>query len=135
MNTPIAFTSRATALRAIVLAASFLLGITVNSAQAAPKSEDSKPAAPVSVTFEQSAGENGPYIMTVANKGSDEIKVKVSVVASVQAHNKPKKREFPQTSLAAGKGMTVNEVAANDRVMVRVKGYAMLELVAPAGTN
>lgn len=133
MNTPNTKLPLAAARRSALLSIAFIMGLLLNPLSAAPKSDDAAPA-PVSVSFAKAADDTGPYIMTVANTASDEIMVKVSVLLSVQVHNQAKTREVPEKKLAAGESMTVEGLAATDKVTIDVKGYAPLEIIVPHGT-
>lgn len=88
--------------------------------------------APLSAKFDKKATtDSAPYTLTLTNTSADSLKVSIKVLLSVAFHADNKARNIPEQSVAAGKSISLSDLAAGDKVTVTVAGYDNLELVVP----
>jgi len=85
-------------------------------------------ALPLSHSFEKVAGENGPFVLKLTNTSNDSVKVSVQVLLSVYSHATTKARNLPEQAIAAGKDMTIPQLVALDKVIIKAEGFETLEL-------
>lgn len=90
---------------------------------------------PLEASFgEGTPGENsGPYAVTLTNTSDEELVVAATVTFSVQSHNRPQTKILPPQTIAAGGTWTIDDLAAEDGIVLVVEGYAPLELTTPSG--
>ncbi len=95
---------------------------------------DHKKQLPLETSFGRGTpGEHGgPFAVTLKNTGSADLKVKATVIQSVASHNKPRNIDLEEKTIAAGQSWTINDLAVQDRVVVKSPGYEKLELTVPA---
>ncbi|HWA86308.1 MAG TPA: hypothetical protein VG710_08815 [Opitutus sp.] len=96
---------------------------------------DSATPLPLKATFHKSSkksdDEGGGYTLRLRNTSDQSVTVTATIIVSVPVHNNPKVREEPAHEIKAGKGWTIKNLAAQDRVTVKADGYAPLELTVP----
>lgn len=99
-----------------------------------PLAEKSAPQVPLSGTFARGTpGENGgPYALTVTNTSKQKLSVSGMVVWSVTSHNRANTIKLPARELAAGESWTIDDLAAEDRVIFEAEGYEKIEFKTPA---
>lgn len=104
-------------------------------AQPVAAADEMAPALPVTTSFGKGTpGENGgPYALTVTNTSDAALTVSATVIWSVTSHNRPKTLELPAHEIAAGGTWVIDDLAAEDRVILKAEGYAPLELKTPPG--
>lgn len=103
--------------------------LRASDAPAKTEMKENAPALPVTATFEKGAAtETGPYTLTVKNDSDKALKVHGKVLLAVAFHADNKARHVPEQVVEAGKTMTVPGLAAGDKVTLKAKGYAPLEL-------
>ena len=112
------------------VAASALLSAPLAHANE-PKSTEKKAAeAPLTTSIEKVKTDDGPpYVLKVKNTSSQPVKVSATVLLSVVAHNRDKARQEPERELAAGATWTIEELAAQDKVLLNAVGFAPREIV------
>ena len=113
-------------------ALSLVAGVLSAKADTLPtQSRAATPAAlPVAGTFTKTEGEKGPYVLALKNTSATALKVHVVVAESVKSHAKPGERKSDYT-IDAGKSVSVETLAAHDKVTVSADGFAPLELTVP----
>ena len=117
------------ALTLAALAAATISPAVAANAPATKASAEQTRKLPVTATFERVATEDGPpYVLKLTNNSAGDLKVSATVMLSVVSHNRDKAREVPAQVIAPGKSVTIRELAAQDKVVVRADGYAPLEL-------
>jgi hypothetical protein len=111
---------------------SILAALAPTSASAA---DDMAPALPVTASFGKGTpGENGgPYALTLTNTSDKALTVNATIIWSVASHNRARTIELPAHEIAAGGTWVVNDLAAEDRIILTAEGYAKLELKTPPG--
>jgi len=97
--------------------------------------EAKAPALPLTATFEKSApGENGgPYCVVLTNTSAHAVKVTAMVHYSVVSHPSAKSKTLPAQEIAPGKTLKIDDLAAEDKVMLSAEGFAQLVLKVPPG--
>ena len=95
-----------------------------------PRAEHAK-SLPLVPKFEKGTEETGPHILTLTNTSKDSLKVDVLVHESVLVHSKPKDRTLAAQVIEAGKALTIEKLAATDKVTVTADGFEKLEIVVP----
>jgi hypothetical protein len=87
---------------------------------------------PLTVSFERApATDTPPYVLKVTNASNKALKLKGHVLLSVAAHNQDRARQLPEQDLRRNQSFTVDTLAAHDRVVLQVEGFAPLVLVVP----
>jgi len=122
------------AIFALVLGA--LTSIThAGPAELQPLADKAAAKLPVTGTFAKGTpGENGgPYALTLTNTSSEKLTVNATIVWSVTSHNRANTIKLPAKELAAGASWTINDLAAEDRVLLSAEGYENLEFKTPPG--
>ncbi|MEZ5277141.1 MAG: hypothetical protein R3F07_12240 [Opitutaceae bacterium] len=118
-------------LTAILLSTVFAVSLALPSATAG----DDAPALPLTASFGAGTpGENsGPYALTLTSTADHALTVTATITFSVQSHNRPQTKVLADHEIAAGGSWTIDDLAAQDKVVVTAEGYAPLELTTPAG--
>lgn len=95
-----------------------------------PLTADVAPALPLTATFEKVAdSERGPYVLKLTNDSKETIKVGAKILLAVAFHADNKARIIPEHAIEPGQVWTIDDLVANDKVMVTAAGFAPLELV------
>lgn len=128
--------SRVLAFAACILFVSTLpvsAGVDAAAAARADKPVATPAAAPLKVTFKKDAsGKNeAPMILILKNESKQALSVSGTVAVSVVVHNRPKTRAIPVQSVAAGAEMKIDNLAAEDKVVLETAGFAPLTVVVP----
>ncbi len=128
--------SRVLALVASLTVALLLASATTfaNGSDLQPLSEKSAPQLPLSGTFARGTpGENGgPYALTLTNTSKQNLSVRGTIVWSVTSHNRANTIKLPVRELAAGESWTIDDLAAEDRVILEAEGYEKIEFKTPS---
>ena len=97
--------------------------------------DDAMPALPLKAEFGKGTpGENGgPYAVTLTNTSDKALTVNATIIWSVTSHNRPRTIELPAKEIAAGGTWKIDDLAAEDRIVLTAEGYAKLELKTPPG--
>lgn len=97
--------------------------------------DEEAPALPVTTSFGKGTpGENGgPYALTVTNTSDKALTISGTIIWSVTSHNRARTIELPAREVAAGGTWVIDDLAAEDRVILAAAGYAKLELTTPPG--
>ncbi len=134
MKSPSRFAFFSLALAAVGCAFAFALVPSAGASNSAALSalDDKAPGLPLDSSFEKVADvDNGPYVLSLKNTSSAEVKVTVKVLLSVYSHDEQRSRNIPEHAVGAGEVWTINHLAAQDRVTISAKGFAPLELTVP----
>jgi hypothetical protein len=125
----------ATFLRRGIAAFALVSVFAVLAGPSASAADEMMPALPVKASFGKGTpGENGgPYALTVTNTSEKALTVSATVIWSVASHNRPKTLELPAHEIAADGTWVIDDLAAEDRVILKAEGYASLELKTPPG--
>ncbi|HVU16912.1 MAG TPA: hypothetical protein VHD32_08300 [Candidatus Didemnitutus sp.] len=88
--------------------------------------------APLTAKFDKKATtDSAPYSLTLTNTSADTLKVSIKVLLSVAFHADNKARNIAEQPIAAGKSVSISDLAAGDKITVTVAGYDALQLVVP----
>lgn len=114
----------------------FLLASGTASARGAdfqPLAEKSAPQLPLSGTFARGTpGQNGgPYVLTLTNTSNQKLVVSGTIVWSVTSHNRANTIKLPARELGAGESWSIDDLAAEDRVILEADGYEKIEFTVP----
>jgi hypothetical protein len=95
-----------------------------------------KAVLPLKVSFaNDTSGKNeAPMIVHLKNESSQALVVKGHIDLSVVVHNRPKSREVPQQTIEAGATLTIDDLAADDKITLSAEGFAPLVVVVPYKT-
>jgi hypothetical protein len=90
---------------------------------------------PLSGSFAKGTpGENGgPYALTLKNTSKKTLTVEGTIIWSVASHNRANTIKLPPREIAAGESWIINDLAAEDRVILTAEGYEKLEFKTPPG--
>ncbi len=128
--------SRVLALVACSAAALLLVSATTlaSGSDLQPLAEKSAPPLPLSGTFARGTpGENGgPYALTLTNMSKQKLSVAGTIVWSVTSHNRANTIKLPLRELAGGESWTIDDLAAEDRVILEAEGYEKIEFKTPS---
>lgn len=121
---------------AICSAIALLLTTSATYADAAkpqPLAEKSAKKLPLTGTFARGTpGENGgPYALTLKNTSQEKLTVNATIVWSVTSHNRANTIKLPVREMAAGESWTIDDLAAEDRVILEAEGFEKLEFKTP----
>ena len=120
---------------AVLLGALFALTAVSGSTAADQADGADLPALPLSSAFGKGTpGENsGPYALTLKNTSDQALSLRGTIIWSVTSHNRARTFAIGPKELAPGKSWIINDLAFEDRIIIRAKGFAKLELKTPPG--
>jgi hypothetical protein len=122
-------------LRTALFALTCSLGLVLSQSsvlRAADSASQPAPALPVTTAFEKVTGtENGPYLLKVTNVSKQDLTLSAKVQLSMPSHADRKSREVAAKSVAPGEVLTIDGLAAADKVTVTADGFAPLSLTVP----
>ncbi len=127
--------------RVLALLVCSALALLVAPAVASANVPDLQPLAnkaaklPLTGTFAKGTpGENGgPYALTLKNTSDKPLTVNATIVWSVTSHNRANTVKLPAREIAAGESWKIDDLAAEDRVILEADGFEKLELKTPPG--
>lgn len=123
------------ALSAVVLLA--VPAVVASASALQPLADSAKKVAPLplSTSFEKGTpGENGgPYALKLKNTSDAALTVSATIIWSVASHNRAKTINLPPHEIAAGESWTIDDLAAEDRVILSADHFEKLEVKVPAG--
>lgn len=116
---------------AFLLGSVFAVTMTLSLATAGEKA----PELPLTASFGAGTpGENsGPYAVTLTSTSDEALTVTATITFSVQSHNRPQTKVLPPHEIAPGGTWTIDDLAAEDRIVLAADGYAPMELTTPPG--
>ncbi|HRE06175.1 MAG TPA: hypothetical protein PKX00_11235 [Opitutaceae bacterium] len=116
---------------------SVTLSVSVGADGAATARAD-KPAtalatAPWKASFKKEAsGKNeAPMVLLLKNESKQALTVSGTITLSVVVHNRPKTRDLPSQTVAAGAVLTIDNLAPDDKVTLNTTGFAPWSVVVP----
>jgi hypothetical protein len=88
---------------------------------------------PLKASFKKdTSGKNeAPIILHLKNESAAALMVSARIDLSIVVHSRPKTREIPAQKVAAGATLTIDNLAAEDKVTLSAEGHAPLVVVAP----
>ena len=107
---------------------------TVTAAIPLAAADEEAPSLPLTASFGMGEpGENGgPHTLTLTNTSEEALTVNATIIWSVVSHNRTKTIELPAQEMAAGGTWVIDDLAAEDRIVLTAEGYAKLELTTPS---
>jgi hypothetical protein len=123
----------------LALSAFVLLTVPAVLASSAlqPLADSAKKVAPLplSTSFEKGTpGENGgPYALKLKNTSDSALTVSATIIWSVASHNRAKTINLPPHEIAAGESWAIDDLAAEDRVILSADNFEKLEVKVPPG--
>lgn len=91
---------------------------------------DTEPALPLTATFEKVAdSERGPFVLKLTNDSKETIKASAKILLAVAFHADNKARNIPEHAIEPGQVWAIDDLVANDKVVITAAGFAPLELV------
>ena len=90
---------------------------------------------PLQATFEASApgDHGGPFCVKLTNTSDRTLKVAALIRYSVVTHPSAKSKELPAQKIAAGKTLTIDDLAVEDKVTLTADGFEPLVMKVPPG--
>lgn len=125
----------ALSLRSRVTSLIMISALAVFAATPMAAADEKAPDLPLSASFGKGEpGENGgPYALTLTNTSDKALTVNATIIWSVASHNRARTIELPAHEVAAGGTWVIDDLAAEDRIILTAEGYAKLELKTPPG--
>lgn len=116
---------------ALTLAASALAIAVMIPATALAVAEQA--ALPLKASFvKDTSGKNeAPMVLNLKNESAEAVTVTTHIDLSVVVHNRPKTRDLPAQTVAAGAVLTIDNLAPEDKVTLSADGYAPLVVTVP----
>jgi hypothetical protein len=124
---------------ALVFAVGIFVSTTICTVAASPGAGAAmaeKPAlavAPWKASFKKEAsGKNeAPMVLMLKNDSRQALTVSGTITLSVVVHNRPKSRDLPSQTVAAGAVLTIDNLAPDDKVTLNTAGFAPWMVVVP----
>ena len=90
-------------------------------------------ALPLKASFvkDTSGKHEAPMVLNLKNESAEAVTVTTHIDLSVVVHNRPKTRDLPAQTVAAGAVLTIDNLAPEDKVTLSADGYAPLVVTVP----
>ena len=87
-------------------------------------------ALPLSHTLKKvEGGEKGPFVLTLKNDSHADVTVTGKVLLAIFMHADPKARHLPAQKIEAGKTWSIDDLVAEDKVVLTADGFEPLTIV------